>query len=69
MGVPIQISHMEIAGESVEFNHWESDCDGERERTFNQHTDLGIPNSSLQCPNSNPNQQFCSSAEAVGGEL
>lgn len=30
----------------------------------NQHMDLGRTNSYLQCPSSNPNQMFCSSAES-----
>lgn len=57
-------------GESVQLNHWESDCDGEEERDF-QKPALGSwqPTFIPTRPNSNPNQQFCSSAELNQGYI
>lgn len=50
---------MRIAGESVDFDLWEPDCDGEGRRACNnQHPDLGRPKSYLQHPRSSPTRGF-----------
>lgn len=59
---------MTIAGDSMGFKHWESECDGEWGRGFFQPAP-GIWQIEFkpQCPSSNLNQQLCSSAEPSRG--
>ena len=46
LGVPLLSCLRGIAGESVELDHWESDCDGEGRRACrNQDLDFGRPSS------------------------
>lgn len=52
----------------VEFNHWESACDGGGVRELpTQHSDLGRPTSDLHSPTSSPHQRLCSSVEPSQG--
>lgn len=58
---------MEIVGESVVLNHWESEGDGEWGGAYNnQHMDLGRWSSYLQFLSSNPNQWLYSQNQVMG---